>query len=79
MTTETTPAGKMAMFIQQTVKSDSGQFIPCIAVEGTKGYNLTSWEWGTDYEAACQLAEDSNTKRGIDPIEAELIIIGTMG
>lgn len=39
-----TPQGRLVVFIMETEKSDDGQYIPCIAEEGTRGYRRTDWK-----------------------------------
>ena len=69
---------RMVYFIQQTVKSSSGGFIPCIAIEGESGYYPTDWDWGTDLELAEECAREKNERLGITEDEAHKIILGTM-
>lgn len=69
---------RLVYFIMETVRSEDGQFIPCIAVEGEKGYNRTDWKWGTDKEQAQKFCDERNEKMGIDRKEAMKIQLRTM-
>ena len=71
-------SNKSVYFIQPTVKSNDGQYIPCIAKEGETGYYKTDWKWGKDIDVAEKLAEEKNTAMGISPEESMRIVIGTM-
>ena len=69
---------KAVYFIQETVKTPEGGYIPCIAIEGESGYYLTDWDWGTDLELAEECAKKKNERLGIDDQTAQKIILGTM-
>lgn len=69
---------KVVYFIMETERTGDGQYIPCIAVEGEKGYHRTDWAWGTDKGEAQRLADERNQKMGIDRREAARIQLGTM-
>lgn len=70
--------GRLAIFVQETVVTPDGQYIPCIAEEGTHGYYKTNWYWGKDFNYAQCLAEEYNAKLGLTQQEALKIILGTM-
>lgn len=72
------PEKRMAYFIQQTVTDKSGQYIPCIAVEGESGYNLTDWTWGKDLDQAEAIADEKNEALGLTKEEAMKIVLSTM-
>lgn len=69
---------RLAVFVQETDKATDGQFIPCIAVEGERGYYRTNWAWGTDKSQADRLADEYNARLGLDPQEAMKIILSTL-
>ena len=69
----------LCLFILETVKADDGQFIPCIAKRGEKGFYRSDWKWGTDLEQARRLANEYNAKLGMTPREAALLQASTMG
>lgn len=69
---------RMVYFIMETERTEDGQFIPCIAVEGKKGYRRTNWAWGTDKEQAQKFADERNQEMGIDRREAAKIQFKTM-
>ena len=69
---------RMVYFIQETVRTSEGGYIPCIAKEGETGYYPTDWDWGTDLELAEQCAKKKNERMGISEDEAFKIILGTM-
>ena len=66
-------------FIQETVKTEAGEYIPCIAVEGEKGFYRTDWAWGKDRKIADQFAMQKNELMGYDPKVALTVVLGTMG
>lgn len=71
---------RIAYFIMPTaVDEKTGQFIPCIAVEGEKGYHKTDFLWGTDIDIAEECAKEKNEAMGISEKEATLIVLSTMG
>jgi hypothetical protein len=65
-------------FIQHTVKDSEGNFIPCIAIEGEKGFYKTDWEWGNDYQLAQDIADEMNEKMGINKHDSSLIVLSSM-
>jgi len=69
---------RAVFFVQQTVTTPQGEYIVCIAKENEKGYYLTDWKWGKDFEVATRLANERNTKGGIDEKEAHKIIMSTI-
>lgn len=71
--------GRKVYFIMETERTEAGEFIPCIAVEGEKGFYRTDWAWGSDPEVAQEIVDKKNADLGIDSKEAMLIQLGTMG
>ncbi len=69
---------KLAYFVQDTAKDEEGNYIPCVAIEGQKGYNLTDWEWGKDFKLAEKCAKQLNEEMGISDNEAMEIVLSTM-
>lgn len=69
---------RMVYFISEIERTEDGQFIPCIAVEGEKGFHRTDWAWGTDKEQAQAWADERNEKMGISRMEAAKIQFKTM-
>jgi len=69
---------KAVYFINELVKDKDGGYIPCIAVEGERGYYKTDWNWGNDIGLANQIADEKNACLGFTPKEAILIVLGTM-
>jgi hypothetical protein len=65
-------------FLQETARTDDGEYIPCIAVEGERGYYQTDWAWGADKEIAQQICDDKNLNLGFTRKEAALIQLSTM-
>jgi hypothetical protein len=72
---------------QYDMIGDEPHFIPCLAIEGEKGYypmrgsgeGATPWYWGETYEE-CQKTCDIHNEFhfGISPREAAIIVAGTM-
>lgn len=71
-------ANRTAYFISATDKTEDGEFIPCIAVEGEAGYHRTDWHWGTDLELAEKCAVKKNAALEIDEKTALVIVLSTM-
>ena len=69
---------RMAMFVMKTETTDAGEFIPCIAVEGKKGYYPTNWHWGKDFKVAESLCEKRNENMGYTKEDVLKIIGSTM-
>jgi len=65
-------------FINELERDKDGGYIPCIAVQGEKGYYKTDWNWGTDLVIANQIADEKNAVLGFTPLEAFKIVLGTM-
>lgn len=70
-------AKRVVHFVQRTVK-ENGEFIACLAEEGTKGYYKTDWPLGTDYDEAEKICEERNKEIGISKKDAFMIQISTM-
>jgi hypothetical protein len=69
---------RCAYFVQRTVTNENGEFIPCLAVEGKKGYKETNWTWGKDFKLAEECAQHKNEMMGLSKKEALLIVCSTM-
>jgi len=69
---------KRCYFILQTQITDSGEYIPCIAEEGTQGYFKTDWSWGSDIDIAESIADEKNDRMGISKKEALKIVAKSM-
>jgi hypothetical protein len=69
---------RRAYFILETIRSEDGQLIPCIAIEGVAGYYQTDWMWGTDVRKAEAIAQKMNDKLGISAADADRIVLSTM-
>jgi hypothetical protein len=63
---------------ERTSETAEGQFIPCVAEEGTIGYYKTDWTWGNDIATAREIADDMNEKMGISKNEAHWIVAQSM-
>lgn len=72
-----TSNNRKVFFVQRTVMED-GQYVVCIAEEGTKGYSKTDWLWGSDFSEASKLCDEENEKNGISKRDALAIQCGTM-
>lgn len=69
---------RLVYLIMETETTEDGQFIPCIAKEGEKGFYRTDWAWGKDKEQAQRLCDERNQEMGIDRREAAKIQFRTM-
>lgn len=69
---------KKVYFIMETERAKDGGYIPCIAVEGEKGFYRTDWNWGDDKEQARKWCDERNEIMGITPREAAIIQFRTM-
>ena len=68
---------RIVFFVQRTVM-EVGEYVVCIAEEGTKGYTKTDWLWGDNFEFASKLCDEENEKRGISKKDALKIQCATM-
>lgn len=69
---------EMCVFIMETVKTEKGEFIPCIAKRGETGYYKTDWAWGTVLADAKRIADEYNERLGISQKQAVMLQISTM-
>ena len=54
------------------------EFIPCVVIEGEKGYRLLDWHWGNDFEIAQKIADDYNAKLEITKEEVQKLTFDSM-
>ncbi len=69
---------RLAYFVSQLEKDSEGQYIPCIAVEGLKGFHRTDWRWECKFEQAQKLINEMNEGLGLTELEAFRIQAMTM-
>ena len=77
---------KICVIILANSRAEDGQFIPVVVTEGQTGYRPLSgqgegsapWKWGTDVQKAMDYADDYNTKLGVTPGEADVIVHKSM-
>jgi hypothetical protein len=69
---------RKAYFVLETIRSERGELVPCIAIEGVAGYYQTDWEWGTNLRKAEKYAQDMNNRLGITEEDASKIVLSTM-
>jgi hypothetical protein len=65
-------------FVQRTVTDQQGNYIPCIAVEGERGFYRCEYSWTNDYKQCQELCNEKNAVMGYTPQEAMLIQLSTM-
>lgn len=68
---------RLAYVITETEHDENG-YIPCLAVEGERGYHRTDWHWDCDLKMARELVDDLNKRLGLTKRDADVIIAGTM-
>jgi hypothetical protein len=68
----------LVVFVSEFAKDDDGQFIPCIAKRGERGYWKTDWRWGKDWELAKRLADERNERAGFTQKQAMEIVLSSM-
>jgi len=68
---------RKVFFVQRTVMQDR-QFVVCIAEEGIKGYSITDWLFGSDFNEATKLCDEKNEAMGISREDALMIQCSTM-
>ena len=68
----------VATVILDTERTESGEFIPCLVIEGEKGYYRTDWHWGSDKVIAESIAKERNNILELSPETIEAIIIYSM-
>lgn len=73
----TSDTKRVVHFVQHTVKED-GEFLTCLAEEGTLGYHKTDWPLGTDFKEAVKICNERNEEMGISKEDALMIQISTM-
>ena len=64
--------------ILETVRADDGGYIPCIAIQGEKGYYKTDWNWGNDLQVANKICDEKNLALGFSPKTAYKIVLSSM-
>lgn len=69
---------RLAYFVSQFETDEEGRYIPCIAVEGVKGYHRTNWRWRCEYKKAQELVVGMNERLGLNKQEALKIQASTM-
>ena len=69
---------RIVHFAQRTVK-ENGEYMACLTEEGADGYWKTDWPLGKDYGEAVRICDERNEERGISKVDAEMIILQTMG
>lgn len=67
-----------AVYFVDIFNKDEKGFIPCIAVEGEKGYNRTDWHWDCSLAMAEEICKEKNTQMGYTDKEIFSIIASTM-
>lgn len=65
-------------FVTDFAKDEEGNYIPCIAEEGTPGYWRTDWNWGSDLAQAEKFASLKNQALGLTDRDAFLIQVSSM-
>lgn len=75
---QTLPKGTRKVYFVQRTVLESGQYVVCIAEEGTKGYVKTDWLWGSDFEEVSRLCTVKNQEMGISEMDALMIQSCTM-
>ncbi|MHC3995719.1 hypothetical protein ACXWTF_12915 [Thiomicrolovo sp. ZZH C-3] len=68
---------RTVFFVQRTVM-ENGEYVVCIAEEGTKGFYQTDWLWGSDFAYAEAMCNQRNEEVGISKADALKIIVKSM-
>lgn len=68
---------KRCVIIDESEKDDEGNYIPCVIVEGEKGYHTLDWNWGSDFKTAQGFADFHNENLGISKEEVEKLKHGS--
>lgn len=69
---------RTAYMLLETERTAAGEYIPCIAVEGERGYHRTDWTWGKDLKIAQECADKKNAMLGLSKEDALKIVFSTM-
>jgi len=77
---------RYAFTLVEEQRTDSGGYIPCIAIENELGYYPMSgngecsapWDWGKDRGLAQSLCDERNEKLGLSRLDAFKIITSSM-
>jgi hypothetical protein len=69
---------RMCYMIIETKRAADGGFIPCIAKEGTNGFYLTDWNYGTDLDRAEDAVDELNKRLGLTETDVVTIMLSTL-
>lgn len=75
---KTLPQGNRKVYFVQRTVMQNGQYVVCIAEEGTKGYSKTDWLFGSNFNEASKLCNEKNEQMGISEMDALMIQSCTM-
>lgn len=67
-----------AYFINEFERDEEGNYIPCIAKKGEKGFYKTDWNYGKDLEVAREAVDELNERIGLDKKAAFEIVCSTI-
>lgn len=70
--------GNIATVILDSEKTESKEYIPCLVIEGEKGYHRTDWHWGTDKAIARECANERNAVMELSEETVQAIIFASM-
>ena len=68
----------MNAYVILHTERDQDGFIPCIVVEGERGYYRTDWRWNVTFELAEHMAWERNLKMGTSRDQALRIVLQSM-
>lgn len=69
---------RKAYFVIDSIRSEDGNLVPCIAIEKEPGYFRTDWEWGKSLTDAEKYAAQMNARLGLTSEDAAKIVLSTM-
>ena len=69
---------RRCLVIIESVTTETGEYIPCVAEDGVSGYYRTEWKWGKDFAAAQKHARQLNERMGISEQEETRLILQSM-
>jgi hypothetical protein len=69
---------RLAYFVLEGLVDRLGNYIPCIAKEGERGYYLTDWNYGNSFDRAVTDIDKLNKRLGLLQEDVDTIIASTM-
>ncbi len=69
---------RIALYLDPTMTTADGQFVPAIVTEGEPGYHTTTYRYGTDYDRAKAAVAEAKTQLGLTAADVTEIVASSM-